>query len=319
MKARDERRVSTLRMVNAAIKNADIEARGQGKGPLGDDELLSLLQKMIKQRQESVELYDKGGRPELAAQERDEIAIISALPAAADVGRRGQGARSPRPIAGDRRRHHEGHGPRDGGAEGALRRQDGFRQGGRAGEGAARRVDAPARLRACGLRCGAPDADHRAPRDRGRCRAAVLAQRRGPGHPCGARCRDGSSRPGRTRFAAAAAALLGNPYNLVLVAEVGAEPVGYVYASVTRHPETPWRYAYEWSTSIRSACAPRIAASASAPRSSRAVRADAASRNVALLALDVWSFNADARAFFQRQGFAPYNERMVSTTTGSGR
>jgi uncharacterized protein len=78
MKARDERRVSTLRLVNSALKNADIEARGQGKGPLGDEELLGLLQKMIRQRQESVELYEKGGRPELARQERDEIAIIAA-------------------------------------------------------------------------------------------------------------------------------------------------------------------------------------------------------------------------------------------------
>ena len=78
MKAHDQRRVSTLRLVNSALKNADIEARGQGKGPLSDDDLLSLLQKMIKQRQESVELYDKGGRPELAGQEREEIAIISA-------------------------------------------------------------------------------------------------------------------------------------------------------------------------------------------------------------------------------------------------
>jgi uncharacterized protein YqeY len=77
MKARDEKRVSTLRMVNAAIKNADIEARGQGKGPLDDAGLLSLLQKMIKQRQESVELYDKGGRPELAAAERAEIEVIT--------------------------------------------------------------------------------------------------------------------------------------------------------------------------------------------------------------------------------------------------
>ena len=76
MKAGDARRVSTLRLVNSALKNADIEARGQGKGPLSDDELLSLLQKMIKQRQESVELYDKGGRKELADQERGEIEII---------------------------------------------------------------------------------------------------------------------------------------------------------------------------------------------------------------------------------------------------
>ena len=78
MRAKDERKLSTLRMVNSTIKNADIEARGQSKPPLSDADLLSLLQKMIKQRQESVELYDKGGRAELAAQEREEIAIISA-------------------------------------------------------------------------------------------------------------------------------------------------------------------------------------------------------------------------------------------------
>jgi uncharacterized protein YqeY len=65
-------------MVNSTIKNADIEARGHGKPPLSDAELLSVLQKMIKQRQEAVELYDKGGRAELAAQEREEITVISA-------------------------------------------------------------------------------------------------------------------------------------------------------------------------------------------------------------------------------------------------
>ena len=78
MKARDERRVSTLRMMNAAIKNADIEARGQGKEPLNEADLMSLFQKMIKQRQESADLYDKGARPELAAAERGEIEIITA-------------------------------------------------------------------------------------------------------------------------------------------------------------------------------------------------------------------------------------------------
>ena len=62
MKARDERRVSTLRLVNAALKNADLEAQGQGKPGLSDDELLGLLQKQIKQRQELVEIYDKAGR-----------------------------------------------------------------------------------------------------------------------------------------------------------------------------------------------------------------------------------------------------------------
>ena len=78
MKAQDARKVSTLRMVNSTIKNADIEARTSGK-PLGDDELNAVLAKMIKQRHESVELYDKGGRPELAGQEREEIAIIASF------------------------------------------------------------------------------------------------------------------------------------------------------------------------------------------------------------------------------------------------
>jgi uncharacterized protein YqeY len=78
MKARDERRVSTLRLINAALKNADIEAQGRGKATLSDEEILGLLQKLIKQRQEAIELYDKAGRTELAARERGEIEIISA-------------------------------------------------------------------------------------------------------------------------------------------------------------------------------------------------------------------------------------------------
>jgi uncharacterized protein len=77
MKSGEKLKLSTLRLVNSAIKNADIEARGQSKPPLDDAALLSLLQKMIKQRQESVELYEKGGRPELAANERGEIEIIT--------------------------------------------------------------------------------------------------------------------------------------------------------------------------------------------------------------------------------------------------
>jgi uncharacterized protein len=77
MKAKNERAVSTLRMVNSTLKNADIEARGTGKPALGDAEVIVVLQKMIKQRQESVELYQKGGRADLVKQEQDEIAIIS--------------------------------------------------------------------------------------------------------------------------------------------------------------------------------------------------------------------------------------------------
>ena len=77
MKAKNERAVSTLRMVNAALKNADIEARTTGK-EMGVAEVLGLLQKMIKQRQESVEMYKKGGRDDLVKQEEEEIAVISA-------------------------------------------------------------------------------------------------------------------------------------------------------------------------------------------------------------------------------------------------
>ena len=76
-KAKTERTVSTLRMVNSTLKNADIEARTTGK-PLGDAEVLSILQKMIKQRQESVEMYKKGARPDLVKQEEEEIAVIPA-------------------------------------------------------------------------------------------------------------------------------------------------------------------------------------------------------------------------------------------------
>jgi uncharacterized protein YqeY len=78
LKARDAGRVSTLRMINAAIKDRDIAARTEGaEGPVADSEILTLLAKMIRQRQESAKAYDAGGRPELAEQERAEIAIIA--------------------------------------------------------------------------------------------------------------------------------------------------------------------------------------------------------------------------------------------------
>ncbi|WP_460448892.1 GatB/YqeY domain-containing protein [Alsobacter sp. SYSU BS001988] len=79
MKAGDKRRISTVRLITAALKDRDIEARGAGKDPLSDDEILGLLQKMIKQRQESLKIYQDNGRPELAEQESEEIAIISSF------------------------------------------------------------------------------------------------------------------------------------------------------------------------------------------------------------------------------------------------
>lgn len=77
LKAGDKRRTATLRAVNAAIKDRDIDARGQGKEPLADAEVLVLLQKMVKQREESLGIYEKAGREDLAAVEREEIAILS--------------------------------------------------------------------------------------------------------------------------------------------------------------------------------------------------------------------------------------------------
>ena len=77
LKAGDKRRTSTLRAVNAAIKDKDIDARGNGKGPLDDAEVLALLQKMVKQREESLGIYEKAGREDLAVVEREEIAILS--------------------------------------------------------------------------------------------------------------------------------------------------------------------------------------------------------------------------------------------------
>jgi uncharacterized protein len=78
MKARDELRVSTLRLINAAIKNAEIEAETTRKGALSDGDLIGLLQKMVKQREESVAIYDQAGRKDLADRERGEIEIIRA-------------------------------------------------------------------------------------------------------------------------------------------------------------------------------------------------------------------------------------------------
>jgi len=75
MKARDERRVSTLRLINAAILAR--ETSGAERVTLGDPEIVDVMQKMVKQRQESLEIYEKAGRAELAAQERGEIEIIT--------------------------------------------------------------------------------------------------------------------------------------------------------------------------------------------------------------------------------------------------
>jgi uncharacterized protein YqeY len=75
-KAQHKRRISTLRLVSAAIKDRDIAARTAGKGEATEAELLELFAKMIKQREESEKIYADAGRAELAKQEGEEIAII---------------------------------------------------------------------------------------------------------------------------------------------------------------------------------------------------------------------------------------------------
>lgn len=77
MRAKDALRLSTLRLINAAMKDRDIALRGEGKEEtVGNDEVLSILAKMVKQRQESARAYDEGGRLELAEKERSEILVI---------------------------------------------------------------------------------------------------------------------------------------------------------------------------------------------------------------------------------------------------
>ena len=77
MKTKDAKRLATVRLVLAALKDKDIAARSEtSRDLLGDDEILGLMAKMIKQREESAAVYRQGGRPELAENEEAEIAII---------------------------------------------------------------------------------------------------------------------------------------------------------------------------------------------------------------------------------------------------
>ena len=77
LRAKDTRTLSTVRLIMAALKDRDIAARGTANpGEIADAEILRMLQGMIKQRRDSIALYEQGGRPELAEKERGEIAII---------------------------------------------------------------------------------------------------------------------------------------------------------------------------------------------------------------------------------------------------
>lgn len=77
LKSKDERAVSTLRLILAALKDRDIAARGKGRAEgIDDDEVRRMLQTMVKQRRESIEMYEKAKRADLAGKEREEIAVI---------------------------------------------------------------------------------------------------------------------------------------------------------------------------------------------------------------------------------------------------
>ncbi len=76
MKAGDKKRLGALRLIQAALKDREIEARGTGK-EVGDEDVSAVLRKMVKQRQDSIAIYDKAGRDDLASGEREELAVIS--------------------------------------------------------------------------------------------------------------------------------------------------------------------------------------------------------------------------------------------------
>ncbi|TPW30466.1 GatB/YqeY domain-containing protein [Pararhizobium mangrovi] len=76
MRAKDARRLTTIRLIQAAVKDRDLANRASGKEPVGDDEIMLILVKMIRQREESVAAYEEAARLELAEQEREEIAVI---------------------------------------------------------------------------------------------------------------------------------------------------------------------------------------------------------------------------------------------------
>ena len=141
MKAGDKDTRNAIGLIQAAIKNRDIEARAPqskaGKAPDDDDALVvEVLQKMVKQRRESIEMYRKGDREELAKAEETEVTTIERfLPCTDERGGDDGGDRGDQ--GGTRRERYEGHGPRDGRVEGATCERTRHEQGKRPREGGA--------------------------------------------------------------------------------------------------------------------------------------------------------------------------------------
>lgn len=127
------------------------------------------------------------------------------------------------------------------------------------------------------------------------------------------RCPIASSGRGPGSFAAAdVLALLAKPENRVLLARVGAEPAGYAVAEIMCRPETPLTHAHAMIHVHHLSVAPRFRRRGIGGALLGAVRAAGLDEGIALLTLDVWSFNEPARAFFRQQGLSPYIERLWS-------
>ena len=117
--------------------------------------------------------------------------------------------------------------------------------------------------------------------------------------------------PGPATFPpAAAAVLIGKPENIVFVAEAGSATVGYIYAERQRREETAFTFAYETVLIHHISVRPDFRERDVGEGLLDAVRAAAAELKIELITLDVWSFNAAARAFFRRNGFRIFNERL---------
>ena len=106
--------------------------------------------------------------------------------------------------------------------------------------------------------------------------------------------------------------LLAEPENLIFIAEVDGTAAGYAYAQIEERPETPFIHAHDMLYLHHISVRPAYRRHGVGSGLIGAVRAAAADAGITLVALDVWTFNEEARAFFRRCGFAPYNERLWS-------
>jgi ribosomal protein S18 acetylase RimI-like enzyme len=119
--------------------------------------------------------------------------------------------------------------------------------------------------------------------------------------------------PGPDTFPPSAAAdLLAAADDLIFVASVGTVPAGYAYAEIMRRPETPFHHAHDMVHLHHISVRPEHRRCGAGHALIEAVRVAGGELGISLLTLDVWMFNEGARAFFRRQGFTSYNERLWS-------